>query len=108
MLNHIHLIAWAPDPGRFVQTFKSLTSRRLKANLMKTEPRVGALFQTPEGGFRLWQEGSAPKHIETPEFLSQKARYIHENPVRKQYVAQPDHWFWSSANPHCPLRPDPI
>jgi hypothetical protein len=29
----------------------------------------------------------------------QKINYIHENPVRKQYVQRPEDWEWSSANP---------
>ena len=25
-------------------------------------------------------------------------KYIHENPVRRQYVKKPEDWIWSSAN----------
>ena len=27
-----------------------------------------------------------------------KIRYIHANPVRKQYVKNPEDWVWASAN----------
>ncbi len=107
MLNHLHLILVAPDTARFVRRFKSLTAHRLRDSLARTEPTVLDLFRQDDGRHRFWRAGNAPKAIETEAFLEQKARYIHENPVRKQYVARPEHWFWSSANPDCPLRPDP-
>ncbi len=40
-----------------------------------------------------------PKLIESEKFFLQKINYIHNNPVRKQYVADPSYWYWSSANP---------
>ncbi|MFZ3135769.1 MAG: hypothetical protein WA126_00085 [Thermodesulfovibrionales bacterium] len=40
-----------------------------------------------------------PKMIENEEYLIQKINYIHENPVRRQYVKKPEDWIWSSANP---------
>lgn len=36
---------------------------------------------------------NAPKKIENPDFYLQKLNYIHENPVRKGYVAYPDTGF---------------
>jgi REP element-mobilizing transposase RayT len=47
---------------------------------------------------------NAPKKIENPAFYVQKLNYVHENPVRKNYVACPEHWVWSSANPDSALR----
>ncbi|NBC14314.1 MAG: hypothetical protein GVY09_13435 [Gammaproteobacteria bacterium] len=107
MLNHIHLIATAPDAAGFVRDFKRHTAARLYENLGTTEPRVQELFRTEDGGYSLWQSGSAAMALETERMFQQKLTYIHENPVRKQYVARPEHWFWSSANPDCPLQPDP-
>jgi putative transposase len=49
---------------------------------------------------------NAPKKIENPVFYLQKLNYIHENPVRKGYVTQPEHWLWSSANPFSALTVD--
>ncbi len=46
---------------------------------------------------------NAPKKIEPQDFYLQKLNYIHENPVRKGYVAKVEHWIWSSANPTSPL-----
>ena len=107
MLNHLHLIAQAPDMAGVVRDFKRFTTARLRDNLAATEPTVRDLFLDETGGFTLWMPSNAPKQIETEAFFLQKLAYIHDNPVRKRYVAQPEHWYWSSANPVCDLRPDP-
>jgi hypothetical protein len=49
-----------------------------------------------------------PHRQKTEKFLYQKMEYIHANPVRKNYVAQADHWYWSSANHNCELVADNI
>lgn len=107
MLNHVHLIASSPDCAAFARDFKSVTAHKLRKNLAATEPTILDLFRKPDGGFQFWQAGNAPKAIETEAFFLQKLRYILENPVRKQYVTQPEHWYWSSANLECSLQPDP-
>ncbi|MDP1772528.1 MAG: hypothetical protein Q8L15_09620 [Methylobacter sp.] len=103
MLNHIHLIVTSPDVAGFLRDFKRFTSAKFKANLETTEPSVLKLFVDARGGYRFWMETNAPKKIENPAFYLQKLNYIHENPVRKGYVARPEHWLWSSANPASPL-----
>ncbi len=104
MLNHIHLIVTSPDVAGFLGDFKRFTSKKLKENLEATEPSVLRLFVDDEGGYQLWMDTNAPKKIEHPAFYLQKLNYVHENPVRKYYVARPEHWVWSSENPNSPLR----
>ena len=101
MLNHIHLLVTSPDVAGFLRDFKRFTSKQLKANIESTEPSV--LFVDDEGTYRLWMDTTAPKKIENPHFYVQKLNYVHENPVRKGYVARAEHWVWSSANPDSPL-----
>ena len=103
MLNHLHLIVSSPDVAGFVRDFKRFTSKQLKENLETNEPRVLDLFVDDNGKYGFWQETNGPKKIETPAFYAQKLNYIHDNPVRKRYVAQPEHWLWSSANLKSPL-----
>jgi REP element-mobilizing transposase RayT len=102
-LNHIHLITTSQDIAGFLRDFKRFTSAEFKANLEKTEPSVLKLFVDTQGSYQFWMETNAPKKIENPAFYRQKLNYIHENPVRKGYVAHPEHWLWSSANPASPL-----
>jgi len=103
MLNHIHLIVTSPDVAGFLRDFKRFTSKKLKENLEATEPSVLGLFVDGEGSYQLWMDTNAPKKIENPPFYVQKLKYVHENPVRKGYVARAEHWVWSSANPASPL-----
>ena len=103
MLNHLHLIVTSPDIAGFLRDFKRFTSKQLKENLAVTEPSVLKLFIDSDGIYRLWMETNAPKKVEHPDFYVQKLNYVHENPVRKGYVARAEHWLWSSANPDSPL-----
>ena len=47
--------------------------------------------------YQLWQEGSHPECIEGDVMLRQKLEYIHNNPVKRGFVDDPEHWRWSSA-----------
>ncbi|HHT9130812.1 MAG TPA: REP-associated tyrosine transposase [Candidatus Brocadiaceae bacterium] len=98
MLNHIHLIASAPDMIAFVRDFKKFTSREIQKNIIATEPNVLSLFDTGNGRYEFWEKTNMPKVIKSEAYLFQKIRYIHANPVRKQYVKSPEDWVWSSAN----------
>lgn len=97
MINHIHLIAQSEDVSGFVRDFKTFTSKELKKNIVDTEPKVLTLFEE-DGVYQFWQKTNMPELIETEEFYGQKEKYIEENPVRKQYVKNPEDWIWSSAN----------
>jgi hypothetical protein len=46
----------------------------------------------------IWQEGYHPQAIYSDEMMQQKIDYIHANPVRKGWVAAPEHWRYSSAH----------
>jgi len=108
MLNHLHLIANSSDMIGFVRDFKSYTSREIQRNIIAFEPDVLQLFEVEKGKYELWQKTNMPKMIESATFFQQKMDYIEENPVRKQYVEKPEHWFWSSANPHSAIKIDEL
>jgi len=103
MLNHIHLLGTAPDMSRVLCDFKKFTSKELMKNILSYEPSIAELFPEKDGKRKLWQETNFPQRIDSEEIFLQKYHYIHLNPVRKQYVEQPEHWFWSSANPNQPI-----
>jgi REP element-mobilizing transposase RayT len=108
MINHIHLIASSPDMIAFVRDFKKFTSKEIQKNILKTEPNVLSLFKDEEGVYEFWARTNMPKAIESEEFLIQKIKYIHANPVRRQYVQRVEDWVWSSANPESDLKVDPL
>jgi len=47
--------------------------------------------------FQFWQEGSHAELILDEDMMRQKLDYIHANPVKRGYVAQMEHWRYSSA-----------
>ncbi len=46
--------------------------------------------------YQVWQEGYHPKMILTDDEFGQKINYIHNNPVKKGLVNQPEEWKYSS------------
>lgn len=103
MLNHIHIIFQSDDCIAFIRDFKKRTSKELKANLQTTEPQVLRLFINSDE-YHFWQPTNMPILLESEVVIRQKMDYIHNNPVRKEYVKRPQDWFWSSANPQCQLQ----
>ncbi|MBU1090100.1 transposase [Patescibacteria group bacterium] len=108
MLNHIHLVISSPDVIGFVRDFKKFTSKEMQKNIIAFEPNVLKLFESLKGGYEFWQPSNMPKIIESEDFFNQKVEYIHYDPVRKQYVKNPEDWIWSSANQGRRIRVDPL
>jgi len=108
MLNHLHLIVSSSDMIAFIRDFKKFTSKEIQKNIIATEPSILKLFQVDENKYEFWQKTNMPKLIESEKYFLQKANYIHENPMRKQYVANPEHWYWSSANPQSVIRTEAV
>ncbi len=100
MLNHIHLIIQAPDVAAILRDFKRHTTRQIKVSLATSEPQMLDLFADSDGTFKFWKSDNQLKILATEKFYLQKLNYIHNNPVHKGYVEQPEHWKWLSANPN--------
>ena len=104
MENHLHWIATRNQLGRRVGEFKSFTARSI-LNAMKElnyetllqELKFFKLQHKTGQEHQLWQEGSHPKAIESDQVMRQKIEYIHNNPLRREYVDDPVHWRYSSA-----------
>jgi putative transposase len=109
--NHLHWIAVAKNLSNHVGHFKSYSARRIidelrergfvamleQLHYFKLRHKVGQQYQ-------LWQEGSHPKQVQNRAMLIQKLEYIHANPVRRGYVADPIHWRYSSARNYAGLE----
>lgn len=104
MINHIHLLVNSKDTIAFIRDFKKFTTQEIKKNIKSTEPNLLKLFTTKENAFEFWESTNMPEFIETEKFFFQKLKYIHDNPVKREYVEQPENWHWSSANPNCPIK----
>lgn len=105
MINHIHLIVYSKDTISFIRDFKKFTTNEILKNMEQSEPKMIRLF-TDETGKELWQKTNMPELVESESFFIQKLNYIHDNPVKRNYVIKPEHWYWSSANRECELKAD--
>jgi REP element-mobilizing transposase RayT len=108
--NHLHWIAQMPDPAVDAGDFKSFTARRI-IDLLRERNEAGLLDQLEhhkeprktDRQYQLWQEGSHPEQIQNEGMLWQKLEYMHNNPVKRGYVADPTHWLYSSARNYAKL-----
>jgi len=106
MINHIHLVVYSQDIISFLRDFKGFTSKEIFKNIQETEPTLLKLFLNENRQFEFWAKTNMPKMVESESFYTQKIRYIHENPIKRNYVAKEEHWYWSSANPECGVKTD--
>ena len=102
--NHIHLVASSNDIAKSMQKFKSYTAKEL-LKLLKTKNITTLLEQfafykkrhKKHTEYQIWQEGIQPKLIQTEKMMLQKIEYIHQNPVKRGFVDEAEHWRYSSA-----------
>ncbi len=112
MSNHLHLIAAAKENhhlSNILRDFKKHTSRTIVEAILNHENesrRQWMLHRFAFAGavdpkvtnFKFWQDGNEAKEITSNNFLQQKLDYIHQNPVRAEIVAEPEHYLYSSAS----------
>lgn len=97
MPSHIHLIICIEDVRllkQFVQTFRILTSKRIKA--IKLEEFRESLYKN--NSLRLWQPRYDDQRLITEKQFQIKLKYIHSNPVRSGLVKRDIDWPYSSAS----------
>ena len=102
--NHLHLIAASENLSHDMQRFKSYTARQIIEHLEQRQStrllELLALFKRAhkrETTYQVWEEGNHPQIVESEKIMRQKLDYIHQNPVKRGYVDQPEHWRYSSA-----------
>jgi putative transposase len=113
MPNHLHMIASA-DQGAYLsdilRDFKKYTSTKIKKYLhdyqnpesrrewMKSIFGLAGQDNTANKEFQLWKNDNHPIALYSHDVIFQKLGYLHLNPVRAGFVAQPEHWLYSSAS----------
>jgi len=102
--NHLHLIASSDDIAYSMRRFKSYTAKHI-LKLLQQKNVTTILDQLAfykkahkkTAQYQLWQEGLQPKLIQDEAMMIQKIEYIHQNPVKRGYIDEPNHWRYSSA-----------
>jgi REP element-mobilizing transposase RayT len=116
MPSHIHLICSADDGKKLsdiLRDFKTFTSKQLLINI-KNDPEsrrewLLELFAKAcahlkrNQDYKVWQDGYHAEVIETPKFMYQKLKYIHNNPVTDKIVEKPEDYLFSSARNYADL-----
>ena len=102
--NHLHLIAQSGNITITIQKFKSYTAYKLLELLKKNNAQT--LLQQlsfhkkahrKENSYQVWEEGFHPKLIQSDIMMKEKIEYIHNNPIKRGYVEEAQHWRYSSA-----------
>lgn len=118
MSNYIHWIASAANGTELdglVRDFKTFTSKKIIATIQENETEsrkewmlnlfgFAGRTHTDNKEFKFWQSGNHPVNIYSDEFFEQKCNYIHNNPVRAGWVAQPEDYIYSSARDYQGLK----
>ena len=102
--NHLHLIASSDDIGKSMARFKSFTAIEILKYLQKESAKTIldqlAFYKKAHkktATYQLWQEGIAPKLIQSDKMMCERINYIHNNPIKRGYVDEAKHWRYSSA-----------
>ena len=102
--NHLHFVVQSNRLDKDIGRFKSYTANQLLSYLkrqnIKTLLDQLAFYKKAhksDSEYQFWQEGVHPELISNVDILCQKIEYIHNNPVKRGYVDEAEHWRYSSA-----------
>lgn len=103
MPNHFHAICSQTD-GRLSDAMRDL-KRHTASTILDKLAADGRLlwlraFRNAcggEGSGKMWDDAFHPEQVHSRRFFEQKLGYMHNNPVRAGYVANPEDWKYSSA-----------
>ncbi len=106
MENHIHLVVKSDDLTKKIQTFKSWTARNI-IEMFKENGNYHRLYKLKRARqrshtgsiYQLWQQGFHPKQM-----MVQKIEYIHNNPVKRGFIDEPEEWRYSSARNYAGMK----
>jgi putative transposase len=100
MPEHVHLLLSEPvrgNPSKVMQAIKQGFARRLLSRLRAHfDPRQDRFWNLALDGGHVWQARFYDFVVFTGEKRSEKLRYMHQNPVRRGLVLEPQQWVWSS------------
>ncbi len=101
MPEHFHLLISEPEQGNpsiIMQVLKQRFTRKLMPTpgnshfSAKGRLREAALLESG----RIWQRRFYDFVVWNPHKRAEKLNYMHQNPVKRSLVLEPEHWAWSS------------
>jgi len=106
MPEHVHLLISEPEAGTFstvMQVLKQRFARELLRRLRESASQGATLEET-----HVWQRRFYDFVVWNPGKRAQKLRYMHQNPVKRGLVMEPDQWQWSSYRFYAYEEPAPV
>ena len=104
MPEHVHLVVFPRpdeyDMAAFLKSFKQSVARRAINYLLRSNPGGLKHLATgmPNTPYAFWMDGPGyDRNVKKKETLEAMVNYIHNNPVRRGLVEEPEEWIWSSA-----------
>jgi REP element-mobilizing transposase RayT len=108
MPNHIHLIIRVlgeQTVSSVMRDFKKYTARQIirhyqtAGNQQALDFLERAAQSEPRQQYKVWADRYDARNVYTPDFLRQKAEYIHRNPCQPRWglAERPEEYTWSSA-----------
>jgi len=110
MSSHVHLIFSAKDnnPEIILGRFKEYTAKQLVKAIHDNQQesrkewllwmfKRAASKSSNVTTYQFWQHNNQPIELWSPKVIEQKADYLHNNPVEAGFVAEAEHWKYSSA-----------
>jgi putative transposase len=100
MPEHVHLLIGEPakgTPSTVVQVLKQRVSRRLRHRRGAPASQLRLHFAAGEAPLpRFWQRRFYDFNVWSLKKRVEKLHYLHLNPVKRNFVAHPRNWPWSS------------
>jgi len=113
MTNHLHIIVRAENENLtdVLRDFKKFTASQI-LRLIKAGPEsrqdwmlkrfeFAARSHVRNSEYQFWTHENHAMEIHSPWFMKQKMDYLHNNPVKAGWVAEPWEWLYSSATNYC-------
>ncbi len=106
MPDHVHLLIYPKSDDYSISAIladiKQPVTRKAIEYIRSHSPDSLSLMRDQQPGgkvaHRFWQRGGGyDRNLTRPKTIHATIDYIHANPVRRELVATPEDWYWSSA-----------
>jgi putative transposase len=117
MTNHLHMIASADNDlnlSDIIRDFKKHTSKAISEEVKDSHDgrkewllnhfAFYGKIHPKKIQYKVWQDGNDSKEIDTNDLLIQKLNYIHNNPVKAEFVNEPHYYKYSSAADYADMK----
>ena len=111
MSSHLHLIVSAKEDfilSDILRDFKKFTAKKILLEIEKSSSESRKDWLLHKFTFRgiaasntqqqFWQADNHPIELFSTSLIVQKIAYIHENPVKEEWVDSAEHYLYSSAS----------